>query len=126
MIISFLGFYVGFMWLGSMSWEYFHGLIMGAVAWFIAKVFDNAMDKRYLRVYEEVTQVVNNALQKDEKKAHVAVEFHASEVPGREGKFGRRYQFVVRRDVSRGEGTVGRKHQLVVRRAASRPTKEIV
>jgi hypothetical protein len=55
-----------------------------------------AVDYRNLRVYDKVTKVVNSALQKDEKKAHLAVEFHDSELPGREGRLGRRYQFVLR------------------------------
>ena len=90
-----LGFYVGCFWIGAhFPCGGFIGFIVAAVAWVIAKIFVNAVDKRNLKVYEEVTKVVNAALHKDEKKAHVTVEFHASEVPGREGKYGRRYQFV--------------------------------
>jgi hypothetical protein len=58
------------------------------------KVCDYAEDKRKLRAYAEVTKVVNQALQKNQNSSHMAIEVHASEVPGREGNLGRRYQFV--------------------------------
>ena len=51
---------------------------------------------RGVRVYEEVTKVVNETLQKDENTVHLSVEFHDSECPGREGNFALRYQFVQR------------------------------
>jgi len=49
------------------------------------------------RACEKVATRVNEALQQQEEKAHLAVEFHASELPGREGVLSRRYQFVLRR-----------------------------
>jgi hypothetical protein len=58
------------------------------------KVYDYAEDKRKLRAYDDVTKVVNQALQRNQKSSRLAIEFHASVVPGREGKHGRRYQFV--------------------------------
>jgi hypothetical protein len=67
---------------------------MLAVLDIVGKVYEYVVDNRNLHVYEEVTKVVNEALQKNETTAHVAVEFHTSEVPGREGKHSRRYQFV--------------------------------
>ena len=51
---------------------------------------------RGVRGYQQVTKVVNEALHKDENTAHMSVEFHSSELPGRKGTFGQRYQFVQR------------------------------
>ena len=94
-ILLHLGVYVGAFWLGGhdpcggfISW------IVCVVAMIVGKVYEYALDYRDQKVYEEVTKVVNEALQKDEKKAHMAVELHASELPGREWKLCRRYQFV--------------------------------
>ena len=73
---------------------YFGFLNIWTFFYIVILVYEYARDNRNLRLYEEVTKVVNSALQKDKKTAHLAVEFHASELPGREGKLGRRYQFV--------------------------------
>ena len=63
----------------------------------VSLVYNHAVDKRNLmNVYEEVTKVVNETLRKDEINSELAVEFSTSEVPGREGNHGRRYQFVQR------------------------------
>ena len=93
-MMKFLAF-LSLLWVG----QHFHcGILMvmivGAVVYNVGKVYDHAVDKRNLKAYEEVTKVVNEALQKDEKTANVAVEFHTSEVPCRERKGCRRYQFV--------------------------------
>ena len=72
-------------------------MIVGGVGFTLTKVFVYAVDDQNLRVYAEVTKVVNQALQKKGKEhSLLAIEFHDSEVPGREGKLGRRYQFVQR------------------------------
>ena len=94
-IVLILVFYLGCYWLGGHApCGGFIGLIMGAVVFIIAKACEMAVDNRNLRVYQEVTKVVNEALRKDKENSHLAVEFHASECPGREGNHGRRYLFV--------------------------------
>ena len=60
----------------------------------VGKVYEYVVDMRNLKVHDEVTKVMNEALQKDAK--NLAVEFQTSEVSGREGRHGRRYQFVQR------------------------------
>jgi hypothetical protein len=52
----------------------------------------------WIKSYEHVTRRVNEALQKDENRSHLAVEFHSSDLPGRDKANSRRYQFVVKRD----------------------------
>jgi hypothetical protein len=59
--------------------------IIYTVSFYIPKVYDYAEDKRKLRAYGEVTKVVNQTLQKNQKSSHLAVEFHASEVPAEKG-----------------------------------------
>ena len=59
----------------------------------------------YPRFYKKVTTMVNEVLQQQQQQQQdeeettpfLSLEFHDSEVPGREGILGRRYQFVVRR-----------------------------
>ena len=82
---------VGIYWAIKIRFGFF---ILAASTYILAWVFEYVMDKRNLRVYEEVTEAVNEALQKDKGNSLLTVEFHASELPGREGKLGRRYQFV--------------------------------
>ena len=94
-ILPLLGFYVGCYWLGGHNpFGGSIGLVIWGGAHMAGKVCEYVVDMRNLKVYDEVTKVVNKALQKDEK--NLAVEFHTSEVSGREGKHGRRYQFVQR------------------------------
>ena len=88
-----LGFYASCLWVGLHCGS-FTFLILLAVLDIVGKVYEYVVDNRNLKAYEEVTTLVNEALQKNETTAHVAVEFHTSEVPGREGKHSRRYQFV--------------------------------
>jgi hypothetical protein len=97
--VVFLGFFVGFVFLlgGHSPCGGFIWVIVGGVGFILTKVFVYAVDNQNLRVYAEVTKVVNQALQeKDKEHSLLAIEFHDSEVPGREGKLGRRYQFVQR------------------------------
>lgn len=69
--------------------------VFGIVVYIVFKNYEYVPDRLNRRACEEVTKVVNEALQKDKKnKAQLAVEFHDSELPGREGKLGRRYRFV--------------------------------
>ena len=75
---------------------YFGFVNMCAFLFVADRVYGYAEEKRDLRAYAEVTKLVNSALQRDERKAHLAVEIHDSKLPGREGKLGRRYQFVPR------------------------------
>jgi hypothetical protein len=93
-ILCFVGSYVGMVWVSVQV-----GRIMAHVIAFVyfvimSKIYTSVVDRRNLRVCEQVTKVVNAALQQDKNTAHLAVEFHDSELPGREGKFGRRYRFV--------------------------------
>jgi len=80
-----------------------------AETWALLQTTHRQMIQLYrgVRVYEEVTKVVNEALQKDENKVHMSVEFHDSECPGREGNFARRYQFVQRASAPVGNTTAG-------------------
>ena len=100
-ILCLLGFFVLCNWLGIHApCGGFIPLILGAVAFIVAKICEHGVDARNLKVYEKVTKVVNEVLQQqqqqqeDGRNAQVAVEFHDSELPGREGKLSRRYQFV--------------------------------
>ena len=94
-ILMLLVFYLGCGWLGGNNpCGGFIGVIVGASGFIIAKACEKAVDIRNLRVYCEVTKVVNEALRKNKEHTHLRVEFHTSEVPGREGNHGRRYQFV--------------------------------
>ena len=112
-ILVFLALFPVFM--GLLIIPYFGFLNVCAFFVIVILVYANAEENRNLRAYEEVTKVVNSALQKDKKKAHLAVEFHDSELPGREGKLGRRYQFVSRTEqlVPRAQPLFPRAQQLV-------------
>ena len=82
--------------LGLSHYRYVSGsLFLAFTAYLLLKstIDEYYLDYKFLSVYVEVTKVVNEALQKDKKHSHLAVKFLASEVPGREGKLGRRYQF---------------------------------
>jgi hypothetical protein len=57
-------------------------------------IIDGALDYRKLRLCEEVTRRVNETLQNDENRSHLTVEFHTSDLPGRDKTNSRRYQFV--------------------------------
>ena len=75
-------------------------LMVGAVAFFLGKICAQAVDRQTLQVYQNVTTIVNEALRQRKDAGNnyhhvqVAVEFHTTELPGREGKLSRRYQFV--------------------------------
>jgi hypothetical protein len=64
-------------------------LVVG-VTYVIARVHD----RRNLRLYQEVSQRVTEALQKEDGSADLVVEFTSSELPGRVPLNFRRYQFV--------------------------------
>ena len=93
-ILCFIGSLVVEIWVANQV-----GVIVGQIISFVYillvfNICECVSDRLNRRACEEVTKVVNKALQKDKNKAHLAVEFHDSELPGREGKLGRRYRFV--------------------------------
>ena len=55
------------------------------------------LSRRRLAAYKEVVHSLNEAFQKDEELAHLAVEFHDSELPGYVPMASLRFQFVLRR-----------------------------
>ena len=75
---------------------YFGFLNVSAFIFIVGLGNRHAVDNHTLAVFKEVTKVVNSTLQNDETKAHLALEFHDSELPGREGTLSLRYQFVLR------------------------------
>ena len=91
-ILFWVGWLVCCGWLGTIQQYGF--IIVGASPFIVFRVLKYRFAIRNLKVCYEVTKVVNEALQKDNKQ--LAVEFHTSEVPGREGVHGQRYQFVQR------------------------------
>jgi hypothetical protein len=82
--------YVGCVWIATIDNGF---AIVYPLIYIMCYAFQYAVDKRNLRVYHDVTKVVNEALRED-KDLGLSVEFHSSEVPGRAGNHGRRYQFV--------------------------------
>jgi hypothetical protein len=93
-ILCFIGSYVGMVWVSIQVGRIIGHMISFVYIFFMIKIYTSVLDRRNLRVCEQVTKVVNEALQQDKNTAHLAVEFHDSELPGREGKFGRRCRFV--------------------------------
>jgi hypothetical protein len=89
-----VGFVVLCDWLGRYAppCRGFLPLMVGAVVFIMGKIGEYGVDARNLKVDEKVTKVVNEVLQRQQQP--VAVTFHDSELPGREGKLSRRYQFV--------------------------------
>jgi hypothetical protein len=78
-----------------------YGFTTVATVWVIVYAANfflwRAQDYRNLRIYRKVAQHVTETLQQDETRAHLAVEFHDSQLPGRQpGAFVRRYQVVQR------------------------------
>ena len=101
-LVSFLSFFVGiFVMVYSQgapwAWNVLFGCWLHSAVFFCVVLPCYEQYYHLPRAYEKVVTRVNEALQQQEEKAHLAVEFHASELPGREGILGRRYQFVVRR-----------------------------
>jgi len=102
-ILLLLGWGVGSYWASKIRFGFFFQV---ALIYIQIWLFEFAMDNRNLSVYEEVTKAVNQALQQKGKgNSFLTVEFHSSERPGREGKLGRRYQFVTP-DLSRSNELV--------------------
>jgi hypothetical protein len=96
-------FYVMSLWycffrVGQSAPENGYGFVLLVILWasipVTGRIIDGALDYRNLRVYEEVARRVSEALQKDENRSHLAVEFHHSDLTGRETTSCRRYQFV--------------------------------
>ena len=89
-ILLLLVFFLGCYWVSTTQDGFIVALaLIPIVCW----AYEYVMDKINLRVYCEVTKLVNDALRKG-NGSRLEVEFHSSEVPGREGKHSRRYQFV--------------------------------
>ena len=89
-ILLLLVFFLGCYWVSTTQGGFIVALaLIPIVCW----AYEYVMDKINLRVYCEVTKLVNDALRKG-NGSRLEVEFHSSEVPGREGKHSRRYQFV--------------------------------
>ena len=93
-ILCFIGSFVVEIWVANQV-----GVIVGQIISFVYillvfNICECVPDRLNRRACEEVTKVVNKALQKDKNKAHLAVEFHDSELPGRKGNLSRRYRFV--------------------------------
>ena len=90
-ILFLVGWLVCCGWLRTIQYGF---IIVAASPYILLFVLKYGFDIRNLKVRYDVTNVVNEALQKDNKQ--LAVEFHTSVVPGREGVHGQRYQFVQR------------------------------
>jgi hypothetical protein len=75
-------------------YAYFPPAILLACIHVTRCIIDGALEYRNLRVYEKVARRVNEALKKDANRSHLAVEFHTSDLPGRDKTDSRRYQFV--------------------------------
>jgi hypothetical protein len=83
-------------------------MMVGSIEWFInsfwAMIFGfiysaavaHVLDERNQRIYHEVTQRVNTALQKDENTSHLKLEYHNAELGSR------RYHFVQAAGMYRG------------------------
>ena len=97
-ILCFIGSFVVQVWIALKVADILRhiiSIVFGIVVYIMFKNYEYVPDRLNRRACEEVTKVVNEALQKDKKnKAQLALEFHDSELPGREGKLGRRYRFV--------------------------------
>jgi hypothetical protein len=65
--------------------------------WFLRRIIDMTLNNWNCGTrYEDVTRQVNEALQKDASRSHLALEFRTSDLPGRDKTDSRRYQFVKR------------------------------
>ena len=96
-ILCFIGSFVVQVWIALKDADilrYVISFVFGIVVYIMFKNYEYVPDRLNRRACEEVTKVVNEALQKDKNKAHLAVEFHDSELPGRKGNLSRRYRFV--------------------------------
>ena len=95
-ILCLVGTYVGVQfWLSGHIGFVIRHIISFVFFFIMIKTYESVSDRLNRRACEEVTKDVNEALQKDRKnKAHLAVEFHDSELPGRKGNLSRRYRFV--------------------------------
>jgi hypothetical protein len=123
-LVSCLSFCLGIFFLvlhakgASSAWNVAGLLLMCVVPFFSFVFFFPYLDYYHNpRAYKKVTTRVNEALlqqqqqqqqqQDEDGTAHfLSLEFHDSEVPGREGILGRRYQFVVRRQRQDEEGAM--------------------
>ena len=76
---------VGYTWFGDSALWMINGL---AVLFVVLMMGFEVVDRRNQRIYQEITQRVNEALQKDENTAHLTLEYHDST-----DSWDRRYQF---------------------------------
>ena len=91
LILFCMGLSFVLLWHGTLPFGF---LLLVAPIIIVCWVHNIAVDRLNLKLCCEVAKVVNRALQKNKEHTHLRVEFHTSGVPGREGKYGRRYQFV--------------------------------
>jgi hypothetical protein len=91
-------------WLVKKQYDFFGSVLVFLIGYNVlgclGGAFVHAASRRRLASYKEVAQRVNEALEKDEQLAHLAVEFHDSELPGYPHMTSLRFQFVRRADTA--------------------------
>jgi hypothetical protein len=87
--------YIMLIFMGCSIWWFING--SGAMAFVLMyATVAHVQDERNQRIYHEVTQRVNTALQNDENTSHLRLEYHNGELGSR------RYQFVQNAGMHRG------------------------
>ena len=93
-----------FFWLVNQQYDYLVTMLVFLIGYTVLVCIGGALvyaaSRRRLASYKEVAQRVNEALEKDEQLAHLAVEFHDSELPGYVHLTSPRFQFVRRVDTA--------------------------